>query len=196
MAFISVRPEHDHVVLRGSTREAADVVIKGTVALKLRTPLHKASIRIVFSNKAKYGMPTEDLASPTQHESHLINTRWTYRLNLAVKQSLNEGILHIFPFEFPFEGKWPASVEGFRSAWFVWRLKAVVEHGRLLQKNWVAKKHIRIIRTFLEDSVEMQQSMVSHNNAQPEVTMPISNHSLSDSWVPIFSFRHRRQQRC
>jgi arrestin-related trafficking adapter 4/5/7 len=67
---------------------------------------------------------------------------------------------HEFDFEFLIPGDQFESIEGLRHFWLAYELRATVERG-MMNKNLVAKKHIRIIRTFDPTALEVSQEIVS-----------------------------------
>ena len=65
-----------------------------------------------------------------------------------------------YPFEAIIPGDAPESVEGLPSSWIIYRLKATLHRGRLV-KDIIARKHIRVVRTFDPDALELSQVNVS-----------------------------------
>ena len=64
---------------------------------------------------------------------------------------------HEWPFELVLAGDLPESIEGARNLWIAYRMKATIDR-RLLAKNLVARKHIRLIRTLDPTSLELSHS--------------------------------------
>jgi hypothetical protein len=63
-----------------------------------------------------------------------------------------------YPFDVVLEGSMPESVEGLSETWVMYRFKA--EIGRKYAKDIVARKPLRIIRTFDPSALELAHAMV------------------------------------
>lgn len=94
----------------------------------------------------------------TDHEIFFRHT-WEF---VAPKKRSGE-VLQPGNYEWPFEhempGNCPESVEGPRDTWVIYRMTAELGRG-LLQKNFVARKHVRLIRTLELGASELSQGMV------------------------------------
>ena len=82
---------------------------------------------------------------------------------------------HVWHFELLIPGDMPESIEGVNNSWVVYQMKATIGRS-VLYKDLVARKHIRIIRTFDPGTSELSQSACVAN-AWPdklnyEVTTP------------------------
>ena len=64
-----------------------------------------------------------------------------------------------YPFETILPGDMAESVEGFSDCWIVYRMKASIDRG-ILASNIHARKHIRVIRSFKPDALELVHAMV------------------------------------
>lgn len=66
------------------------------------------------------------------------------------------------PFSAILPGDMPESVEGLPGGSVVYKLEAVIDRGKF-QKNMVAKRHVRVIRTLTTDSVELSETVAVDN---------------------------------
>ena len=64
-----------------------------------------------------------------------------------------------WPFEVEIPGDAPESVEGLSMCWISHRLKATVHMGRY-SRDIACSKHIRIIRTYFQDSLDLRLGSV------------------------------------
>lgn len=65
-----------------------------------------------------------------------------------------------WPFEHVINGDFPESIEGMNHTWIVYRMKATMDRG-LLAKDVYARQHVRLIRTFDANSLDLSHNMVS-----------------------------------
>ena len=70
-----------------------------------------------------------------------------------------------YPFEAILPGTSPESVEGLPDTWIIYRIKATVHRGRFA-KDFVTRKHFRVIRTFDDSALELSHGMVQFSLGQ------------------------------
>ena len=69
-------------------------------------------------------------------------------------------------------GTTPESVEGMVDSWLIYRMKATIERG-ILQRNILARKQVRLIRTLDLGALEFAHAMVKvkqEGNWNPSLT--------------------------
>lgn len=101
---------------------------------------------------------------------------------------------HEFPFEVILPGSIDESVEGVDGAEVLYKMVATVERSRFAN-NFVAKKHLRIVRTLGPDVLELAQTMsientwpdkVQYSISVPAKAIPIGGYTqISFSFTPL-----------
>ena len=80
---------------------------------------------------------------------------------------------HVWHFELLIPGDMPESIEGVSSSWVVYQMKATIGRS-VLYKDLVARKHMRIIRTFDPGTSELSQSACVANAWPPRLNYEVA----------------------
>ncbi|KAI9845540.1 MAG: hypothetical protein M1838_001689 [Thelocarpon superellum] len=151
------------VILRGRPSEAASVALKGHVQLHLSAPLTLKRIVLTLIGTCKISWPVgvgPDKMGWTRRikaERRCYGRTWNFaEPSQGNTETLPAGT-YVYPFEHIFPGATAESVEGWDDAWIVYRFKATVERSRLASKI-VARKHVRVVRTFEAGDVDATQT--------------------------------------
>ena len=83
---------------------------------------------------------------------------WTFRDAGRNKTEVLSPDNYEWPFDVILEGTLPESVEGLKSAYVIYRLKA--EIGRKRAKDIVVRKPLRLVRTLGPSALELSHAMV------------------------------------
>lgn len=103
--------------------------------------------------------PSGSGASSIKYEEEFLRHTWDFQNNGKRSSETLPAGNYEYPFDMILPGSTPESVEGMTETWLVYRMKATIER-RMLQQNSVARKQVRIIRTFDTAALELAHAMV------------------------------------
>ncbi|KAK3717366.1 hypothetical protein LTR37_005755 [Vermiconidia calcicola] len=154
-------PNTRFIVFNGSEHEATSVKLQGVVRLTTPEPtsILKPKVRLEGRRKISWlymgGMSAGEVSDK--------RTFWTQEQKLGNLESTHKvkaGVIE-WPFEFELSPSMPESVEGLRETYIAYHLSASVSRPGWNTKDICAQKHIRIVRTLGQDSMETTRSRVN-----------------------------------
>jgi hypothetical protein len=151
-------------VFRGNADEASSAFLRGTLVICNSEPISNKGIHLELDGVARTSLALQ-AASGTRldkQETSFLTKRWDFdnQNDNRKEQNVLPAGNHEWPFEFILRGDLPESVEGLPLSWVIYRLKAVMDRGKFA-KDLLARKHIRVVRTFNIDSLDLSHCMVS-----------------------------------
>lgn len=156
---LEIRPDEDCIFIEGDPRDAETFRVKGTLVLMTSENLSLKNIKLSLRGKMS-----------VRHDPQLNQLpAYSYAKFFEMETEIDLGdtdIRHLKPgnYEFPYHLKMPTvtpeSIEGDWGNWITYELKAVAER-RLLLKDIIARKAIRIARVPARDTTSYEVTSVS-----------------------------------